>query len=142
MCVYVSVCVYLRSRRRFLASVHLLSYWNQHLRHVGAQDGEVGREMILIYLLSPSLSPSVVVASVSVALNEFSPLFEAAFIKALMIRSIIISVGMSFIQCTFGFFVLLLSGVTINLNCYATAINLFTAFSLSHLPLCLMIPAH
>lgn len=53
---HLSLCVCLWPRRRFLTSIHLLPYWNQHLWHVGAQDGEVGREIILIYSLSLSLS--------------------------------------------------------------------------------------
>lgn len=48
---HLSLFVCLWCRRRFLTSVHLLPYWNQHLRHIGTQDGEVGREIILIYSL-------------------------------------------------------------------------------------------
>lgn len=45
---HVSVRVCFWHRRCFLTSVHLLPYWNQHLRHVCTQDGEVGREITLI----------------------------------------------------------------------------------------------
>lgn len=46
LCAYVCVCVW--PRRCFFTGIHLLSYWNQHLRHTGTQDGEVGKEITLI----------------------------------------------------------------------------------------------
>jgi len=51
----VSVCVYLWSRHRIHTSIHLLPYCNLHLRHIGTQDGKVGREITLIYSLPVSL---------------------------------------------------------------------------------------
>lgn len=66
--LFLCVCVCPWPRRRFLTCVYLLSYWNQHLQQSGAQDGKVGREIILIY----TPTPSVDVASVSAPLNEFS----------------------------------------------------------------------
>lgn len=103
---HLSLCACLWPRRRFLTSVHLLPYWNQHLRHIGAQDGEVGREIILIYSLSLSLSLcgcDICFRSSKWVFSVFS-VCETGFIETLMIQGIHnFCVYMSALGILFGF---------------------------------------
>ncbi len=99
---HLSLCVSLWPRRCFLTSVHLLPYWNQHLRHAGTQDGEVGREIILIYSLFLSLSLcgcDICFRSSKWVFSVFS-VCETGFIEALMIQGIH-PFGFAHSECSF-----------------------------------------